>query len=351
MSVLQIPNVKIVGIASCVPKNIDENINYPGVSEKEIKNLIEGIGVERKRIADKQTCTSDLCFKAAEKLIDNLGWDKKEIDCLIFVSQTPDYILPATSCILQNKLGLSNECYAADISLGCSGYVYGLSMISSLISHGSIKKGLLLVGDTTSKTTSPFDKTSWPLFGDAGTATAIEYQNGEKGIMFHNASDGSGANAIIIPDGGYRNFINKNTLKFQEIEEGVKRNNTHCILEGMDVFSFAITKAPKSIKKILELSEQTVDSIDLLILHQANLMLNETIVKKLKIEKSKVPYSLKNYGNTSSASIPLTLTTEKRNDLENSKLKIVICGFGVGLSWATAYFETNKIICPELIEY
>lgn len=351
MSILKIPNIRIAGIASCVPKFIDENIHYPGVAVKDLENLIEGIGVERKRIAEEDVCTSDLVYKAAEKLISDLNWDKKEIECLIFVSQTPDYILPATSCILQDKLGLSSECYTADIPLGCSGYVYGLSMISSLISHGSIKKGLLLVGDTTSKTTSRFDKSSWPLFGDAGTATAIEYKEGEKGVIFHNATDGSGSNAIIIPDGGYRNFFKKNSLDYKEISEGVKRNNLHCILEGMDVFSFAITKAPKSIKKVLEVSNETIDSVDLFVLHQANLMLNETIVKKLKIDSSKVPYSLKNYGNTSCATIPLTLTTEKRKELENSKLKIVICGFGVGLSWATAFFETDKIVCSELIEY
>lgn len=351
MAKINFPNVKIVGMSACVPKFVDENINSELMSEKEIQNLIATTGIERKRIADDSTTSSDLCYKAAEKLIEDLNWSREEIGCLIFVSQTPDYILPATSCILQDRLGLGKDCITLDISLGCSGYVYGLSTIAGYLASGSVKKALLLVGDTTSKTTSSKDKTSWPLFGDAGTATALEYSKDHEGMFFHLGSDGKGAQAIVIPDGGYRNGVHSDTLEMKQYENGVERNNLHCILDGMDVFSFAITQAPKSIKNVLEFVNKDTSEIDYFVMHQANLFLNETIRKKIKVDNEKVPYSLKNFGNTSCATIPLTLVTEKQNDLRTKALKIVGCGFGVGLSWGSVYFETDKIICSDLVEY
>lgn len=351
MAVFAISNVEIVGLGACVPSYIDRNEDSPLLSREEKEKLISSIGVEEKRIADNFTCTSDLCYRAAEKLIEDLEWDKKDIECLIFVSQTPDYILPATSCILQNRLGLSQECHTIDISLGCSGWVYGLSMISSLMSAGQIKKGLLLVGDTTSKTTSSKDKSSWPLFGDAGTATGLVYKEGAKGFVFHTATDGGGSDAIKIPDGGYRNPFSSESLIMREAGEGVQRNNLHCILDGMDVFSFAISKVPKSVKKVLEAANIEKEKVDYFLFHQANLFLNETVRKKLKLNLEQVPYSISRFGNTSCATIPLTMVANLKNELEGNKLRLIGSGFGVGLSWATVYFETDHIICSNLIEY
>ena len=174
MAFFAIKNVEIRGVSACVPPLVDENASSYLMPPDEMQKVIASIGVERKRIAERDVCTSDLCCKAAEVLLERLCWKKEEVDALVFVSQTADFILPATSCILQSRLGLSMECYTLDISLGCSGWVYGLSAISGLISSGGIRKALLLVGDTTSKTTSEEDKSSWPLFGDAGTATALE---------------------------------------------------------------------------------------------------------------------------------------------------------------------------------
>ena len=162
MAFLHIPNVRLSGVAACVPKTILENSQYAGFSEEESVKFISTTGVERRRIADIKTTTSDLCYKAAEQLILDLGWNKNEIDCLIFVTQTPDYILPATSCLLQKRLELKEEIFALDISLGCSGWVFGLQVVSSLLSHGQLKKGLLLVGDTTLKPCSIEDKSTYP---------------------------------------------------------------------------------------------------------------------------------------------------------------------------------------------
>lgn len=351
MAIFNIPNIVIAGVSACVPRTIERNRDSALLDEDEKEKLIASIGVEEKRVADDRTATSDLCFEAAEQLIADLEWNKADIEVLIFVSQTPDYILPATSCILQERLGLSQECYAVDISLGCSGWVYGLSTIASIMSAGQLHKGLLLVGDTAMKLGSSLDKSYFPLFGDAGTVTALEYEAGNRGMTFHTATDGSGKEAILIPEGGYRIPFNTSTLRLQNVGGGNLRNGVHCRLEGMDIFSFAITKAPKSIKKVLEHVGVEKEAIDYCLMHQANLFLNETIRRKLKLTEAQVPYSIRKFGNTSSASIPLTMVTEIKEDLRSRRLKLTGCGFGVGLSWATVYFETDSIVCPDLLEY
>lgn len=350
MAFFKISNVEVKGIAACVPSHIDENINYP-IPEEDIKKLISSVGIERKRVAGNDVCTSDLCCKAAEMLLADLKWQKEDIDCLIFVTQTPDYIIPASSCILQERLGLKEECYALDISLGCSGYVYGMSTIASLMTGGFFKKGLLLVGDTISKMSSKEDKSTWPLFGDAGTATAFEYNTEAENIYFHVATDGSGKDAIIINDGGYRNMVSDVSFEMKDYDGGIKRSDLNIVLDGMDVFSFAVSKAPQTINKLCENFEINRENIDYYIYHQANLFLNETVRRKMKIDKAKVPYSLKNFGNTSSASIPLTMVTEIREQLTTRKLNLIGCGFGVGLSWGSVAFSTTNIVCPELVIY
>jgi len=349
MAFSAIANVRLRGVASCVPKTILENSSLSFFSKDEAEKFILSTGVERKRIAGDEICTSDLCFHAAEKLLGDLDWKKSEIDCLIFVSQTPDYDLPSTSCILQNRLGLSNEVIAMDISSGCSGWVYGLNMLSSLITAGNFKKGLLLVGDTSLKLCSKDDKSTYPLFGDAGTAAAVEFAQGEEGFKFHLATDGSRFETIIVQDGGYRNMISSSSFKSVGSGEGVSRIRNKVFMDGMNVFSFGILKAPESINLLLSRFNIPLQEIDHFVFHQANMFLNEKIRKKLNIEADKVLYSLKDFGNTSSASIPLTLTVNK-NAVGSGPKKIVACGFGVGLSWGSVIFNTDKLICSGLVE-
>lgn len=352
MSFISIDNVKISGVSACVPAEVEEVLGLPVFNDEDALNFIKSTGVERRRKSNELTTSADLCLKASETLINDLNWNKQEIDCLIFASQTPDYILPATSAILQDKLGLSTSCYTLDISLGCSGWVYALSVISSLMSHGTIKKGLLLSGDTILKMCSPKDKSTYPLFGDAGTATAIEYSNDKNDrIHFSFNSDGEGYDAIIVKDGGYRNPVTISSFKNEDISEGIERNKLDIALNGMDVFSFGISRAPESVRSLVENYELNLDGVDYFIFHQANKFMNEKIRRKLRLTEEKVPYSLKDFGNTSCASIPLTMVSQMRGDLENKELSHISCGFGVGLSWGSCYFKTNKIICPELIIY
>lgn len=350
MSSFSISNVKIAGIAACFPQQKESNHDYDWITEKERNLLIKTTGIEERRIAKKGVVTSDLCYTASEKLINDLGWDKSDIGILIFISQSRDYFLPATSIILQDKLGLKQSTMAFDISLGCSGYVYGLSVISSLMQTTQTKKALLLVGDVSSTSLNKRDKSTYPLFGDAGTVTALELNSNKNEMSFDLHSDGSGYDAIIIPDGGMRNPINDDSYTDIEIDKGVWRCPRNLSLNGLDVFTFSITKIHPHIIKLLDNSNKSVDEIDYFVFHQANKLILNTIRKKLKIEEEKVPLSLKKYGNTSSASIPLTIVTELNKEASSKKLSLLLCGFGVGLSWGSVILELDNICCPKIIE-
>ena len=352
MAYLHTKNVAIRGIAACVPSYREDNkeISLFG-SPEEANKFIDVTGIEfRHMVQDRPICSSDLCYEAALDVMKELNWLPEDIDCLIFVSQTPDYILPSTAPILQQKLGLSIDTYAMDISLGCSGWVYGLSTMGALMSGGSMKKGLLLVGDTTTITKSTRDKSTYPLFGDAGTATAIEFEESAEGFKFNFGTDGKGSDAIIIPDGGFRNFVTKESFEQKEVEPGIFRNRLQSVLDGPSVFIFGITKAPKSVNNLLEKYGLDKDAIDYFVFHQANKIMNEKIRTKLKIPAEKVPYSLREYGNTSSASIPLTIVTQIADQLSGDSKDLVACAFGVGLSWASVVFNTENLKCPVIKE-
>jgi len=344
-------NVSVKGVAACVPENIQDNRALPLLGNKEqVQKFIETTGVvTRHTVKNQNLCSSDMCYHAATVLLDELNWNRNEIDCLLFVSQTPDYIMPATACILQDKLGLANECFAMDISLGCSGWIHGMATIGALMQNGGFKKGLLLAGDTSTVTKSPNDKSTYPLFGDGGTATALEYTAGSPGLRVHTATDGKSYKAIIIPDGGFRNFYSPSSLIENEYEDGIIRNNLQTSLDGPGVFIFAISKAPRSILGLIEQFKIDIDIIDFFVLHQANKILNEKIRTKLKLPVEKVPYSIEEYGNTSSSSIPLTMVSRLRQQLISGHCNLITCGFGVGLSWGTIYLETEKIVCPQII--
>jgi 3-oxoacyl-[acyl-carrier-protein] synthase-3 len=350
MAFFSINNVKVSGVAAAVPKNSISNWDYNLLSNSEKKLLIKTTGVENRRVVDNGVTTSDLCYEAADQLIKELKWAKEEIQVVIFLSQSRDYYLPATSIILQDRLKLPKSCMAFDIGLGCSGFIYGLSVISSIMSATGLSKGLLMMGDISSLTCSKEDKSTYPLFGDAGTAIAIEFDSNSKKMNFNLNSDGSGHEAIMIPAGGVRNVVNKNSFDVKEIANGIKRCDLNLALNGLDVFNFSVKEVPKSINEYFDYFNTVKDKYDYFLMHQANKLMNETIRKKLKIEEGKVPYSLQNFGNTSSASIPLTIVTELKNQVKTESLNLLMAGFGVGLSWGISSLTLNKIVCPDLIE-
>lgn len=342
MAYLSFNNVCIAGFSTGVPKQMLSNEDADP-SQYSASSFISSTGVKHHRVSEKFTA-GDLCYEAAERLIADLNWEKNEIEAIVFVSQHADYILPATACILQDRLGLSKECYTADLSLGCSGWVYGLSTVVSLLASGGIKKALLMSGDA-KRRINYVD----PLFGHAGAVTALEYKEGAPAIQFYFGTDGSGYDALIIPDGGARNqFTDKSFIP--EDVDGHMLNRLQSRMRGMDVFAFGITWGPKSIKKLAEHFGFDYLDNDYFIFHQANLLMNEKIRTKLKIPEEKVPYCLQDFGNTASASIPLTIVSQLKGKVENRPTKWLGCGFGVGLSWASVRFETDHLVISDLVE-
>ncbi len=336
MAYLHFKNVGITGIAAVVPKKIIKNSEYTHfMSAEEVASIIKMTGIAERRFADDQTCSSDLCLAAAERLLNDNKIDRTEIDILIFVSQTPDYRTPPTSMLLQDKLNLAKSTGAFDINLGCSGYVYGLATAFLMASQPGIRKVLLLNGETKSKAYSTKDKSTSLLFGDAGAATLVEKIDNENPTVISMNSDGSGYEHILMPGGGYRKPSSVETLLERQYEDGSIRTEEHGSMNGPAVFNFTITSVPADIKATLAEASTNWDEIDYFIPHQANKFITDHIAKKFKISPGKVLYSLDKYGNTSSVSIPLTLVSRLGQSIKNKEIKVALSGFGVGLSWGT----------------
>lgn len=351
MSFVSVNNISLKGIAACVPLEIYDNLTYDHISLDERELFIKTTGIKERRIAGEDMSTSDLCYEPAKQLIEKLQWDKEDIDVVIMVTQSPDYFIPGSAIILQHKLGLKKSCLAFDINLGCSGYVYGLYVLGNLMSSGQLKKGLLLAGDKSTVSTSFKDKSAYPLFGDAGSATALEFNEKASTMFFNLQSDGSGKDAINIEHGGSRYGIRKDTFDMIDIEPGISREKRHLKLDGIEIFNFALREVSNNVNELYSNANQNKDETDLFIFHQANKLINESVRKKLKIaDVSKVLYSLEKYGNTSSASIPLTLVTEAIATLTSKGNNLCLSGFGVGFSWGSALIKTQPLVCLPLIE-
>jgi len=352
MSKLTIRNVKIAGMSACVPKKVEENQTLPIFeSEEEAQKVIASTGIERRHVVETGTTASDLACKAVEKLLDELGWEHESVDLLAYVCQSRDFIAPQTACILQDRLRLSQGCCAIDLPFGCSGFVHGMSVACSMMSQGGFKRGLLINAETNSINRSQKDRTVKPLFGDAATVTALEFCDSSKPMNFAFGVDGSGYQAIWTKYGGMRYPTNIEALQEVEIEPGVIRRGVDMEVKGMDVFGFAIKRPPRSLKEFIETYNIDIETVDYLLLHQANKFIDEKIRKSLKIPVEKVPYCLHEYGNVTSASIPLTLVSQCRQQISTLNNHCLACGFGIGLQWGTMEFNVDEVVCPPIIEY
>jgi 3-oxoacyl-[acyl-carrier-protein] synthase III len=338
MAFFSVPHITIKGLSAAVPRNEQSNFDLKDYTSEDLEKLISTIGIEKRRVAEQPLCASDLCVASAEKLIEKLNWKKAEIDVVFFVSQTPDYLLPGTSLHLIERLGLPKSCISFDINQGCAGYVYGLSLITSFMSASEFKKGLLLVGDTITKLISETDKSLKPIFSDCGTATALERK--EEAIMnFNISSEGQDYEAIIVKEGGARNPYSK-----------VDTNDLHLSMKGLDVFNFSIKKVVPNVHELLVNAKLSTSEIDYFVFHQANKLILDSMQTKLTIGKEKVPSSLKLFGNTSGASIPLTIVTNLGAAGKIKNARMVLSGFGVGLSLASAVVSFEEVVCNDLIE-
>lgn len=348
MATIRYMNAGIRAMAACVPQKIACNRDLTDIMPaEEVEKMISSVGIHERRICYEDVCASDLCYKAARKLMEDNDIAPESIDMLLFMSQTADYRSPATACILQNRLGLPEDCGAMDLSLACSGFAYGLSAAMAYASMEGINRVLLLDGETFSKVVNPRDKVNIPLYGDAGTATLVEKGAFEESV-FILRTDGSGEDAVKIP-AGMRRPITPESLIVSEREDGNFRNDLQVYMDGMDVFNFAIKAVPKGVKEILALKDMTHEDIDYLIFHQSNKFMTDFFIKKLKIDAAKVPYCIHKYGNTSSASIPLTICSEL-SGLRTGE-RFIMSGFGAGLSWATVMMTLQNCHVSPVIEY
>lgn len=353
MAKLTTKNVKIVGMSVCVPSRVEENIDLPiFANREEAEKVIASTGIERRRVCDDGVTASDLSVKAVEKLLADMGWAPDTVDCLFYVCTSRDYIAPQTACILQDRLGLREDCFVMDLPLGCSGWVYGMSVITSMMQTGMFKRGLLIAAETNTKNRNPKDRTVRPLFGDAATVTALEYDAAWPHPMnFVFGVDGKGASAIMTKFGGMRHPTTHDALLEVEIEPGIIRKGTDMVVNGMDVFGFAIKRPPASLKDLIATFNIDIDAIDFLFLHQANKFIDEKIRKSIKVPPEKVPYCIQDFGNVTSASIPLTMVTQTASALKTGERHCIACGFGVGLAWASCELWTNGMKCPKMEEY
>ncbi|MDR0735769.1 MAG: ketoacyl-ACP synthase III [Zoogloeaceae bacterium] len=345
MPVSTLTNVRFAGLATCVPKRIVSNIEdcRPRM-RAERERLVRNIGIEFRRLCPEWQCFSDLALIAAETLLERLRWRREDIDALIVVTQSPDYLIPATAVILQDRLGLSQTTAAFDVNLGCSGYPFGLNVLGSMIAAGGVRKGLLLVGDRCARLNDP-------IFSDAGTATALEFDVSAPPMRFDLNSDGSGCKAIMLPVGGHREpFGIQHMIPTREDENGDWHWPGDLVLDGPAVLSFSTQRVPPAVERLLAYANTTREEVDYFVFHQANRMINETIRKKLKLPEEKTPSTLRDFGNTSGASLPVTMTARLCEALESGRRRLLLCGFGIGLSWGSCLMETEGAVFPKLIE-
>ena len=351
MAFLKFKGIGITAMAGAVPKKVIKNLEYTDFfPEDQVKEVVEKVGIYERRFADEQTCSSDLCFAAAQKLIIDNNIDRDEIDLLVFISQTADYRMPATSITLQHRLGLSNSCIAFDINLGCSAFIYGLSVVYSMLHAGGIRKALILDGETRSKVYGPRDRRSAFIFGDGGVAALVERDEkfGETTLSLN--SDGSRADLIMIKAGGYRHMSTPETLKERVVDEyGNMRSEEQGYMKGGDVFNFVIREIPRDIKKTMAEAGVTVGDIDYFCFHQANNFINSYIAKKMKLDIEKIPHTIEKYGNTSSVSVPLTIVSELKDKLEGKKT-LMLSAFGVGMTWATGIVSFADTKISDIVE-
>ena len=331
---------RIAGLVSCLPPRRIENRHFTERFGAKLDDVVKMTGVQTRYWVEDGTTTSDLCARAADELLDRLSWDRASVDGIIFVSQTPDYRLPATACVLQARLNLRPGIVAFDVPLGCSGYPYGLWLAMMVIQSGAARRILLAVGDTSSVMSDPEDRATSPLFGDAASVTAIE-ADGESEAVHILGTDGRGAENLIVPKGASRSCAGH--AKFSDHPADT------LYMDGGEVFNFTLKAVPALVRDTAAAAGETIDTYDAFAFHQANAFMLKHIIKKTKIAPERAPINIDRYGNTSSASIPLVLTTDLASALSERPMRLALVGFGVGYSWSSTTLTAGPLACATTV--
>jgi len=342
--------VRISGVAGAVPTNNVDNVSdHLFCAEEDRRKIVALTKVATYRKAPPGMCASDLCQGAAESLLAGLGRSPEDIDAIVFATMTPDYRVPSTACVLQDRLKCRTTIAAFDINMGCSGFVVGLYNACALIQGGGLKRVLLLAGDTQTKLCHPEDKNVVFLLGDGGTATLVERDEAAGEIVIELMTDGSRFKNLYIPAGGFRCQSNSTTRQVAEQADGGVRSAEHLYMNGMEIFKFSATDVVKSIGDFMQVQQLSPENLDSLFLHQANGFMNEKIARKLKFPDAKVPSTIGFFGNTGSASIPLTMA-HHFSTTGAKKERCLLSGFGVGLSWGVASATLDDVYSPPIVE-
>lgn len=350
MAKTQIRGVAIRGVVCAVPGEpvpVTEFGRHFG--DADVEKITKTVGLrEVHRVAPGQTA-GDLATAAAALLLEKLEWDPASVDGVIMVTQTPDYFCPATACVAHARLGLPDTAVAFDVNQGCSGYVYGLYLGANLVAGGGCRRFLLLAGDTSSQTTSAEDRSVAMLFGDAGTATALEVDPGAGPISFVLGTDGTGAPNLVQRAGAYRERATAESLARVDAEDGNRRAATEIYMDGLAIFNFTLQRVPPLVRGVLELHGWTNDDPRAFLFHQANGFILNMMAKKLKLRPEQVPVNIGRYGNTSMSSIPLLLADDMGAELTaGAAVPLVIAGFGIGYSWAAAALTLEGVRVAEV---
>lgn len=349
--------MRLAGIAACVPKNkVQTNVAHAKFKPFDVDRIIGNTGVVEKREAEPGVSTSDLCVAAAKPLVAALGWAPETIDAVILVTSSPDQIMPASAHQVHAELGLGPRCLAFDINLGCSGFTHGMMVVESFIASGLVSRALLLCGDMTSSTFRPriaecehrSDLANAILFGDAGTATALT-TGGDQIRSRSYGADGSNMRHIIVPGGGTREYWGPSVFERRTAEDGEERRAVDLVLKGPEILTFTMKRVPPLLQELLGGAGWSVDDVDSFVLHQANKFMLDFLGKRMKLPADKVPMTIAEYGNTSAASIPLTMVARCQH-LMQQRTKWLMMGFGVGLSWSGFTLETEDVVSVPLVE-
>ena len=343
MAYWEIHNVALRGVTGTVPNHPVKTADFDVFTLDEAEVFDKTVGIKNRYIGTEDICASDLCYDSANRLIDALGWEKESIDVLVFASVTGDYKTPPTSGILQARLGLPTSTFVLDIPMGCCGSIYAINVAGNLLSAGTAKRALLLIGDTALRMGSMRDKSRVPLFGDCGTAMALEYDKDAEDIIIDLNTLGEKYQALMTPHGGFRHPISSASFIEEDFGNGIIRAPKDALINGMDVLSFAISRPPISIKQIMDTYQLTTDNVDYFLIHQANKLIVDRIVKKLKLPIEKVPFDLQEFGNLGGASIPMLMTYNLEKELSSRPLTLVCSAFGLGLTWGTMVLKTRGL--------
>jgi 3-oxoacyl-[acyl-carrier-protein] synthase-3 len=348
-------NKKISGILTILPSNEvtfeDEMGNYNFSEAKSLK-LKAAMGFNKKRIVNTGVTGSDLCLHGLTYLIDNNLLKKEEIDALILVTQSPDYIMPPTSNVIQGALGLKSDMLCLDINQGCAGYIVGLMQGFMLLDQLEIKKVVLLNADVLSPKVSKRDRNSNPLIGDAASITILERSDSASPISCTLKMNGQGAFALQIPAGGARLPNSAETAEMVEDANGNFRSKDHLVMKGDEVFNFVQTEVPPLIDEVFKLANITKEEIDYFMFHQPNRFMLQKLADKIGVSRDKMPSNIvENFGNSSGVTIPLAITFNIGNEIENKQFKLCLSGFGVGLTWAAMVLDIGTLAFCKQIDY